>query len=104
MSPVRFETDQGGFGRVRFPRPKGCSRLPLEPLQAALEATLHVRFETRRERLFGPPVLSFVYMGERVKLRMLDTGDAQIDLSAADDEMRETLIEHLRQSDDFEQI
>jgi hypothetical protein len=41
-------------------------------------------------------------MGERVKLKMLDSGDAQIDLSEADDEMRETLIEHLRQSQAFD--
>ena len=94
MTPVRFETE--GFGVVRF------ARTPPEPLRRALEAALNVRFEARRERLFGPRVLSFVFMGERVKLKRLGDGGALIDLSEADDEMRETLIEHLRQSPDFD--
>ena len=104
MAPVRFETDRGGFGVVRFPRPKGRSRMPLEPLRQALETTLNVRFEARRERLFGPRIQSFIFMGERVKLKMLDSGDAQIDLSEADDEMREILIESLRQSHAFDSL
>jgi hypothetical protein len=101
-SPVRFVMDERRFGLVSFPRPKGRTRIPLEPLQGALEATLNVRFEVKRERLFGPKLLSFMYMGERVKIRLLETGDAQIDLAAVDDDVREIIIEHLRQSHDFE--
>lgn len=74
----------------------------MEPLQSALETTLGVRFEARRERLFGPKVLSFQYMGERVKVRLLESGDAQIDLAVLDDDVREIILEHLRQSHDFE--
>jgi hypothetical protein len=70
-------------------------------LQNALEATLGVRFEARRERLFGPKILSFIYMGERVKIRLLESGDAHIDLAAVDDDVREILLEHIRQSHAF---
>jgi hypothetical protein len=100
--PVRFVIDERRFGLVSFPRPRGRTRIPLEPLQGALEATLGVRFEIKRERLFGPKVLSFIYMGERVKIRLLETGDAQIDLATVDDDVREIILEHLRQSHDFE--
>jgi hypothetical protein len=101
-SPVRFILDERRFGLVSFPRPKGRTRIPLEPLQGALEATLGVRFEIKRERLFGPKILSFMYMGERVKLRLQESGDAQIDLCAVDDDVREIFLEHIRQSHDFE--
>jgi hypothetical protein len=101
-SPVRFVVDERRFGLVSFPRPRGRTRIPLEPLQGALEAALNVRFEVKRERLFGPKVLSFLYMGERVKIRLLDSGDAQIDLATVDDDVREIILEHLRQSHDFE--
>ena len=101
-SPVRFIIDERRFGLVAFPRPKGRTRIPLEPLQSALEATLGVRFEVKRERLFGPKVLSFMYMGERVKIRLRESGDAHIDLAAVDDDVREIILEHLRQSHDFE--
>ena len=100
--PVRFVIDERRFGLVSFPRPRGRTRIPLEPLQGALEATLGVRFEIKRERLFGPKVLSFIYMGERVKIRLLETGDAQIDLATVDDDVREIILEHLRQGHDFE--
>lgn len=101
-SPVRFILDERRFGLVSFPRPKGRTHIPLEPLQGALEATLGVRFEIKRERLFGPKILSFMYMGERVKLRLQESGDAQIDLCAVDDDVREIILEHIRQSQDFE--
>jgi len=97
-SPVRFVLDERRFGLVSFPRPKGRTRIPLEPLQAALETTLGVRFEARRERLFGPKVLSFMYMNERVKVRLLESGDAHIDLAVVDDDVREIILEHIRQS------
>jgi hypothetical protein len=100
-SPVRFVIDERRFGLVSFPRPRGRTRIPLEPLQGALEAVLGVRFEARRERLFGPKILSFMYMGERVKIRLLETGDAHIDLAAVDDDVREIILEHIRQSHEF---
>ena len=101
-SPVRFVIDERRFGLVAFPRPKGRTRIPLEPLQSAFEATLGVRFEVKRERLFGPKVLSFIYMGERVKIRLQESGDAHIDLATLDDDVREIILEHLRQSQAFE--
>ena len=100
-SPVRFVIDERRFGLVSFPRPRGRTRIPLEPLQGALEATFGVRFEVRRERLFGPKILSFMYMGERVKIRLLETGDAHIDLATVDDDVREIILEHIRQSHEF---
>ena len=101
-SPVRFVIDERRFGLVSFPRPRGRTRIPLEPLQNALEVTLGVQFEVKRERLFGPKVLSFMYMGERVKVRLLETGDAHIDLATLDDDVREIILEHIRQSHEFE--
>ena len=74
----------------------------MEPLQSAFEATLGVRFEVKRERLFGPKVLSFIYMGERVKIRLQESGDAHIDLATLDDDVREVILEHMRQSQEFE--
>ena len=61
-----------------------------------------MQFEVKRERLFGPKVLSFMYMGERVKVRLLETGDAHIDLATLDDDVREIILEHIRQSHEFE--
>ena len=99
---MRFILDERRFGLVSFPRPKGRTRIPLEPLQNALEATLGVYFEIKRERLFGPKILSFMYMGERVKVRLQESGDAHIDLATLDDDVREIILEHIRQSHDFE--
>ena len=103
-APVRFSTDDRHFGRVNFPKPKGRSRIPLEPLQAALQACLNVTFEAKRERLFGPKIQSFMFMGERIKIRMLESGDASLDLATIDDDVREIIVEHLRQSHDFEAL
>jgi len=102
--PVRFELDKRSFGLVQFPRQKGRVRIQLEPLQTALKSCLGVTFEERRERLFGPKVQSFTFMGERVKIRILENGNAAIDLGSIDDEVRETLLEQLRQSYDFEAL
>ncbi len=104
QTPVRFVIEDRRFGVVHFPLAKGRTRVALLPLQSALEKTLGVRFEAKRERLFGPKILSFVYMGERVKVRMLETGDVHIDLATIDDEVRETILEHIRQSHDFEAV
>ncbi len=103
-APVRFSTDDRRFGLVNFPRPKGRSRIPLEPLQQALQACLKVTFETKRERLFGPKIQSFKFMGERIKIRLLESGDACLDLSVIDDDVREILLEHIRSSHDFEAL
>src|SRR5471030_478693 len=102
MSPVRFEMDKRAFGVVTFPRPSGATRLPMAPLQKALESSLGVRVQTRREGLFGPMVTSFTYMGETVKVRFLDNGNACFDLGVIDDEVRETILEHMRQSIAFD--
>jgi len=99
---VRFEVDRGGFGVVRFPREAVLDRHAPDPLHQALESTLNVRVETRRTGLFGPRVASFLFMGERVTLDLLKSGDTQIDLSRVDDDVREVLIEHLRLSQDFD--
>lgn len=102
MSPVRFEMDKRAFGVVNFVRGKGQTRYAVEPLKKALETTLNVRVTAKRETLFGPKVHSFTFMGETVKLHMTDSGNARIDLGLVDDEVRETLLEHMRQSFDFE--
>jgi hypothetical protein len=94
--------DKRAFGVVRFARGKGQTRYPVEPLKKALETTLNVRVTAKRERLFGPRIHSFTFMGETVKVLMTDSGDARIDLGLVDDEVRETLLEHMRQSLDFE--
>lgn len=99
---VRFELDRRNFGVIRFPRDKGQTLVPLKPIEVALARTLDVQVEARRERLFGPKIPRFAYMGEVLSLRVLDSGDAVLDLSHADDEARETIIEHMRLSEDFE--
>ena len=101
-SPVRFVMDRRAFGVVHFPRPKGKTRIELQPLQRMLEANLGVKLAVKRERLFGPRVISFTYMGEVIKVRMTDAGDARLDLGHVDDEAREQILEHLRQSHDFD--
>jgi hypothetical protein len=101
-SPVRFELDKRAFGVVHFPRPKGRTRVDLQPLQRVLEANLGVKLDLKRETLFGRKVISFTYLGEVVKVRMTDSGDARLDLGHVDDEAREQILEHLRQSHDFE--
>lgn len=101
-SPVRFVMDKRAFGVVHFPRPKGKTRIDLQPLQRVLEANLGVKLALKRERLFGPRVISFTYLGEIVKVKMTEAGDARLDLGHVDDEAREQILEHLRQSHDFD--
>lgn len=94
--------DRRAFGVVNFARSKGQTKFAMEPLQKAIEATLGVRVTARRETLFGPKIYSFTFMGETVKVRPTDSGDARLDLGMVDDEVRETLLEHIRQSYDFQ--
>lgn len=94
--------DRRVFGVVNFPRPRGKTRTPLEPLTSALQTCLGVRIEARRKWLFGRKHHSFIFMGERVQIHIQDNGDATFDLGHADDEVRETILEHLRTSFDFE--
>lgn len=94
--------DKRAFGVVNFVRGKGQTRYAVEPLKQALETTLKVRVTAKREKLFGPKVHSFTFMGQTVKLSMTDSGNARLDLGQIDDEVRETLLEHMRQSLDFE--
>ena len=102
MSPVRFEMDKRAFGVVNFVRARGQARYAVEPLKKALETTLNVRVQAKREKLFGPKVHSFTFMGETVKIYPTGSGDVRLDLGLVDDEVRETLLEHMRQSLDFE--
>ena len=102
FAPVRFETDKRAWGMVHFPRPAGKTRLPLEPLQQALGVCLGVRVDMKRQRLFGPKVPTFSFMGENVRIKILDNGNACLDLGHVDDEVRETILEHLRTSFDFD--
>jgi len=101
-SPVRFVMDKRAFGVVHFPRPKGKTRIDLQPLQRVLEANLGVKPMLKREGLFGPKVIHFTYLGEAVRVRMTDSGDARLDLGHVDDEAREQILEQLRQSHDFD--
>ncbi|MFT3995799.1 MAG: hypothetical protein QM667_00205 [Asticcacaulis sp.] len=99
---VRYELDRRQFGVIRFPREKGQTVIALKPIEAALARTLDVQVEARRERLFGPKVPRFSFQGEVIAVKVLDSGDAMLDLSLVDDETRETIIEHMRLSEDFE--
>ncbi len=101
-SPVRFVMDKRAFGVVHFPRPRGRTRIDLQPLQRVLESNLGVKLELKRERLFGPRIIHFTYLGEAVKVRLTDAGDARLDLGHIDDEAREQILEQLRQSHDFD--
>jgi len=101
---VRYELDRRQFGVIRFPREKGQTVIALKPLEAALARTLDVQIEARRERLFGPKVPRFSFHGETIALKLLDSGDAVLDLSTVDDETRETIMEHMRLSEDFENL
>lgn len=94
--------DRRAFGVVNFPRPRGSTRTPVEPLARALQSSLGVKVVTRRTWLFGRKRLLFQFMGEPVEVRILDNGDANFDLGRIDDEVRETILEHLRTSFDFE--
>ena len=94
--------DRRAFGVVNFPRPRGKTRVPMEPLTKALQACLGIRIETRRKWLFGRKQHSFQFMGERIDIRVLENGNAMFDLATVDDEVRETILEHIRTSFDFE--
>ncbi len=102
MSPVRFEMDRRAFGAVTFPRDKGQSRINIKPLQKALETTLGVRVKAKRTWLFGKKFYAFEMHGETVKMHLTDSGDARLDLIHADDEVREVILETIRQSLNFE--
>ncbi|ESQ80046.1 hypothetical protein AEYBE204_05355 [Asticcacaulis sp. YBE204] len=104
MSRVRYELDRRDFGVIRFPREKGQTVISLKPVEAALSRALDVNIEARRERLFGPKVSRFSFHGEIIPLKVLGNGDAVLDLSVVDDEARETIMEHLRLSEDFESL
>ncbi|ESQ91969.1 hypothetical protein ABAC460_03470 [Asticcacaulis sp. AC460] len=94
--------DRRAFGVVNFPRPRGKTRMPMEPLTKALQSTLGVRIQAKRKWLFGRKHHSFLFMGEQVQICLLENGDATFDLGLVDDEIRETLLEHLRTSLEFE--
>jgi hypothetical protein len=74
----------------------------LAPLSQALQSSLGVQVKTRKTWWFGRKRHSFTFMGQAVNIRVLDSGDASIDLGLLDDEARETLLEQLRTSHDFE--
>ncbi|WP_081716445.1 hypothetical protein [Asticcacaulis sp. AC460] len=76
--------------------------MPMEPLTKALQSTLGVRIQAKRKWLFGRKHHSFLFMGEQVQICLLENGDATFDLGLVDDEIRETLLEHLRTSLEFE--
>lgn len=99
--PVRFEMDRRAFGVVTFPRARGQTRIALSPLTQALQSALGVRVKARKRWWFGRKHFSFDFMGETVKIQVLDSGDAVVDLGGLQDEARETLLEHLRLSHAF---
>jgi hypothetical protein len=94
--------DRRAFGAVTFPREKGKARINIKPLQKALENTLGVRIKGKRTWLFGKKYYAFEMRGETVKVHLTENGDARLDLAQADDEVRETILETIRQSFDFE--
>lgn len=95
--------DRRAFGRVHFPRAKGQTRLEMKSVQKALQACLGVRVRLTNDGWwFGPKVATFEFMGEKVKLKRIDSGDGHLDIGHMDDEARETLLEYLRHSLDFD--
>jgi hypothetical protein len=102
--PLLYELDRKSFGVLRFPREVGKTVIDLKPIERALAQVLDVNIEARRERLFGPKVHRFVFQGEMIALRVLDNGDAVLDLSLVDDEARETVMELIRHAEVFERI
>ncbi len=102
-SAVRFHLDRRAFGRVHFPRPAGKTRLQVDHVRKVLQSCLGTRVRMKREGwIFGRRMAVFDFMGERVRLRLSDSGDGFLDLGHIDDEVRETLLEYLRHSLDFE--
>ncbi len=100
---VRFHLDKRAFGRVHFPRPAGRNRLPIEVVRKSLQSCLGTRVRMKREGwIFGRRMAVFDFLGERVRLRLSEAGDGFLDLGHIDDEVRETLLEYLRHSLDFE--
>ncbi len=101
--PVRFHLDRRAFGRVHFPRPAGKARLPIDAVRKSLQSCLGTRIRMKREGwIFGRRMAVFDFMGARVRLRLSESGDGFLDLGHVDDEVRETLLEYLRHSLDFE--
>ncbi len=94
--------DRRAFGAVTFPRDKGKARINIKPVQKALETTLGVRVKGKRTWLFGKKYYVFEMLGETVRMHLTETGDARLDLIHADDEVRETILEQIRQSFHFE--
>jgi len=101
-APVRFETDKRAFGVVHFPRVRGQTRVSLPDLRGALASSLGVHVELRRRGWFGPKMPVFTFMGEQITIKVLDNGNATLDLGHVDDEVRETILEHIRTSLEFE--
>jgi hypothetical protein len=103
MAVIGFKFDPRQFGRIRFSAVAGHRAVDKSALDHALTLSLGVKVERKRQSLFGPRVASFVYSGERVMLNESMDG-ISLDLGLMDDEIRETLIENLRQSRDFQYV
>ena len=101
-APVRFETDKRAFGVVHFPRASAKPKTAMHDLRGALAASLGVHVELKKKGWFGPKAPVFTFMGHRIAVRMLDDGHATLDLGHVDDEVRETIMEHIRTSLEFE--
>jgi len=102
QAPVRFETDKRAFGVVHFPRAKGQTRVSLPDLRGALASSLRVHVEMKKKGWFGPKVPVFTFMGARITVKILENGNAALDLGHIDDEVRETILEHIRTSLEFD--
>ncbi len=102
-SPVRFQLDRRVFGRVRFPRARGETRVKFKIMQTALQTCFGVRVRLKRDGWwFGPRVAVLDFMGERIKVRAGENGDAVAELGHMDDEVRETILAYLSRSLDFD--
>lgn len=106
QTTIGFEMDPRDFALVRFPASKGQGLVAMTRLQKALESSLGVRVEAKRDGLFGIGArpARFSYMGLDIAIKTTRNGDFELDLTHIDDEARENLLQQLRLSEGFSQV
>ena len=100
MSRIRFELDRSLYGRVRASEPVSADQTQAVSQNALVEAIknrLGVEPKVSRQGWFGPKRFGFSIKGHFIEITHQKNGEALIDLSLIDDDLREHLIESLRQ-------
>ncbi len=94
--PIAFELDRKVFGDVVF-----VGETNPDQVAQALSRALRVEVRTRKP-LFGKARRRFQFAHEDIELRLLPDGRFCLHLGLIDDEARETLIETLNLSPEFQ--